>query len=74
MRLMSEEQRLKTDQLLLTSPLSVTGLVLERVAAVGVFFLTLVITGLYPWLLISTGFWPLVMIGGYIGFYCLVQV
>ena len=49
MRLLSEETRQKTDQLLITSPLSITGIVLGKyLAAVGVFLITLIITVLYP--------------------------
>ncbi|NLY90930.1 MAG: ABC transporter permease [Firmicutes bacterium] len=76
MRLMSEDQRLKTDQLLLTSPLSITGLVLGKyLAAVGVFFLTLVITGLYPLVIKIHGLLAVgEVIGGYIGFLLLGSV
>ena len=73
MRLMSEESRQKTDQLLLTSPLSVTGIVLGKYfAAVGVFLITLLITCLYPIILSFFGtiaVWEI--IGGYIGFFLL---
>jgi len=73
MRLMSEESRQKTDQLLLTSPLSVTGIVLGKYfAAVMVFLLTLLITCLYPIILSFFGtiaVWEIV--GGYIGFFLL---
>ena len=49
MRLLSEETRQKTDQLLITSPLSITGIVIGKyLAAVGVFLITLIITVLYP--------------------------
>ena len=42
---MSEESRQRTDQLLLTSPLSIAGMVLGKYfAAVGVFLITLLIT------------------------------
>lgn len=73
MRLMTEDIRLKTDQLLLTSPLSITGLVLGKyVAAVGVFGVTILITCLYP--VILNGYAVLAVgeiIGGYIGFFLL---
>ena len=48
MRLMSDERRSKSDQLLLTSPLSLWSIVCGKfLAACAVFFLTLVCTGLY---------------------------
>ena len=72
MRLLSEEARQKTDQLLITSPLSVTGIVLGKyLAAVGVFVITLLVTVLYPVMMsfFSLGglaWWEI--LGGYIGF------
>jgi ABC-2 type transport system permease protein len=73
MRLLSEEARQKTDQLLLTSPLSLTGMVLGKyLAALGVFLLTLVVTVLYPVLISLVG--DVVVsevLGGYIGFFLL---
>ena len=73
MRLLSEESRQKTDQLLLTSPLSVTGMVLGKYfAAVGVFLITLLITCIYPIILSFFGtiaVWEIV--GGYVGFFLL---
>ncbi|HVO37564.1 MAG TPA: ABC transporter permease [Spirochaetia bacterium] len=72
MRLISEETRQKTDQLLITSPLTVTGIVLGKyLAAVGVFVITLLITVLYPvimsfFALGGLGWWEI--LGGYIGF------
>lgn len=48
MRLLSEEKNLKTDQVLLTSPVSVTGIVLGKFfAAVTIYLLTLLVTGIY---------------------------
>ena len=48
MRLLSEERNLKTDQVLLTSPVSVTGIVMGKfLAAVTIYMITLLITGLY---------------------------
>jgi ABC-2 type transport system permease protein len=73
MRLMAEEARQKTDQLLLTSPISLTKIVLGKyLGAVSVLFLTLVITWLYPVILSTMGSvnWPEVF-GGYIGFFLL---
>ena len=73
MRLLSEEQRQKTDQLLITSPLSVTGMVLGKFfAAQAVFLITLVVTFIYPILLSTVG--SIVVpeiVGGYIGFFLL---
>jgi ABC-2 type transport system permease protein len=75
MRLLSEEMRQKTDQLLITSPLSITGIVVGKyLAAVAVFFLTLAITVIYPvimsfFALGGLAWWEIV--GGYIGFFLL---
>jgi len=72
MRLISEETRQKTDQLLITSPLSITGIVLGKyLAAVGVFGITLLITVLFPVIMsffavLGLGWWEI--LGGYIGF------
>lgn len=73
MRLLSEEQRQKTDQLLITSPLGITNMVLGKYfAAQAVFLSTLVITLVYPILLDTVGYpvWSEI-IGGYIGFFLL---
>ena len=49
MRLLSEEKRNKTDQMLLTAPVSITGIVMGKyLAAVFVFFITSLSTILYP--------------------------
>jgi ABC-2 type transport system permease protein len=75
MRLISEDMKQKTDQLLITSPLSITGIVLGKyLAAVVVFLLTLVITLVYPLILsfftfAGLAWWEIV--GGYIGFFLL---
>ncbi|MGA2766417.1 MAG: ABC transporter permease [Spirochaetia bacterium] len=75
MRLISEETRQKTDQLLITSPLGITGIVVGKYfAAVGVFLITLIITMIYPvimsfFALGGLGWWEIV--GGYIGFFLL---
>lgn len=73
MRLMSEEQNKKTDQLLLTSPLSIWDIVLGKYfAAVGVFALTLLVTCIYPIILSFFGKLAVAeIIGGYIGFFLL---
>ncbi len=73
MRLISEETRQKTDQLLITSPLSITGIVMGKyLAAVGVFVITLLITVLFPVIMsffsiLGLGWWEI--LGGYIGFF-----
>jgi ABC-2 type transport system permease protein len=75
MRLLSEDMRQKTDQLLITSPLSITGIVVGKyLAAVGVFVIALVITVLYPVIMSfyavgGLGWWEI--LGGYIGFFLL---
>lgn len=73
MKLMAEEMRHKTDQLLLTSPLRVADIVVGKyLAAVTVFFLTLLITCIYPVIMNFYGYiavWEIV--GGYIGFFLL---
>ncbi|MFY9175749.1 MAG: hypothetical protein WBI74_11935 [Caldicoprobacterales bacterium] len=70
MRLMPDDKRQRTDQLLYTSPLSISGIVLGKyLAAVTVFFLTLLVTCLYPVIMSFFGdiaVWEIV--GGYIGF------
>lgn len=73
MRLLAEETRQKTDQLLLTSPLSVTEIVLGKyLAAIVVFLLTLTVTCIYPILLSFFGSIAIgEIIGGYIGFFLL---
>lgn len=71
MRLMAEEARQKTDQLLLTSPISLTHIVLGKfLGAVSVLLMTLVITFIYPIILSTMGTinWGEI-IGGYIGFF-----
>lgn len=73
MRLFSEEARQKTDQLLFTSPLSVTGIVLGKFfAALTLFFLAVVLTIAMPLLLRYYGELPVSQIvGTYIGFFLL---
>lgn len=70
MRLLSEERRQRTDQLLLTSPITITDIVLGKFfAALVVFLLTLVVTILYALVIGIFGdlaVWETV--GGYIGF------
>ena len=70
MRLFSEEKRQKTDQLLLTSPISITQIVCGKfLAALAVYAMTLIITILYAVLIDVYGdllIWETV--GSYIGF------
>lgn len=70
MRTISEESHQKTDQLLLTSPVSITEIVLGKYfAAVVLFLITLLVTCIYPLMLSifgSIAVWEI--IGGYIGF------
>ena len=70
MRLLSEEQRHKTDVLLLTNPVGVTGIVLGKYFAAVVFFLIgLAVTVLFPIAMSffgDLGGWEIV--AGYIGF------
>ncbi|MFW6313590.1 MAG: ABC transporter permease [Spirochaetota bacterium] len=70
MRLLSEERRQRTDQLLLTSPITVTDIVLGKFfAAFVVYLLTLLVTVLYAVVVGIFGdlaVWQTV--GGYIGF------
>ena len=70
MRLLAEETRQKTDQLLLTSPLSVSQIVLGKyLAAVAVFVGTVAITWIYPVMLSFFGSIAVSeIIGGYFGF------
>ncbi len=56
MRLLSEEARQKTDQLLLTSPISITAIVLGKyLAALALFTAALAVTGLFPALVGTAG-------------------
>ena len=70
MRLFSEEKKQKTDQLLLTSPVSITGIVCGKfLAALAVYCGTLLVTVSYPVLISVYGdlqIWETV--GSYIGF------
>lgn len=70
MKTLAEERHQKIDQLLLTSPVRLTGIVLGKYfAAVGLFLITLLITCIYP---IILGFYGPVsvweIVGAYIGF------
>jgi ABC-2 type transport system permease protein len=70
MRLFSEEKRQKTDQILLTSPVSITGIVCGKfLAALAVYCATLAFTALYPAVIAAYGdllVWE--TLGSYIGF------
>lgn len=70
MRLLSEEKNKKTDQLLLTAPVSVTEIVLGKyLAAMAVFGVTVLISFVFPITLFIFGQPPLgEVIGSYIGF------
>jgi len=70
MRLFSEEMRNKTDQLLLTAPVTVTQIVLGKFLSAAAFFgISLLITLIYPLVMLLYGD-PLIMtvLGLYIGF------
>jgi ABC-2 type transport system permease protein len=75
MRLLTEETRQHTDQLLITSPLSVTAIVVGKyLAAVAVYLITLLVTVIYPVLmsffaLLGLEWWKI--FGGYIGLFLL---
>ncbi|MDE0447986.1 MAG: ABC-2 transporter permease [Spirochaetaceae bacterium] len=73
MRLFADEKRQRTDQLLLTVPVSVTGIVLGKyLAAVAVFLFTLLVTVLYPITMSFFGRLPgWEILGGYVGFFLL---
>lgn len=56
MRMYSEERKQKTDQMLLTSPLPLFSIVLGKyLAAVFVYFISLLITGIYPVIMLVYG-------------------
>ncbi len=75
MRLFAEEKKLKTDELLLTSPISINAIVLGKYLASLVFFIVLLaLTGVFPWILFHYGApgpeaGPI--IAGYIGLFLL---
>ena len=80
MKLMSDERKSKTDQLLLTSPLSLWSIVLGKFfAACTVFLLTLVCTGVYVIILSAYGnVSGMEVFVNYLGFFlmgcCLISV
>jgi ABC-2 type transport system permease protein len=71
MRIISEESKMRTDQLLLTAPITITKIVLGKyLAAVLLFTITLLITGLYPLILSLFGnVAALEILTAYIGFF-----
>lgn len=70
MKLLAEEKHQKTDQLLLTSPLSVSEIVVGKyLASVLLFFITLSVTFLYPLILSRYGTIPVgEIVATYVGF------
>lgn len=71
MRLMSEERSLKTDQLLLTAPISVSAIILGKlIAALAVFGISMAFMLMYPVILsiYSTVEWGIV-VTNYLGFF-----
>jgi ABC-2 type transport system permease protein len=75
MRLLTEETRQHTDQMLITSPLSVTAIVVGKyLSAVAVYLITLLVTVLYPvmmsfFALLGLEWWKI--LGGYLGLFLL---
>jgi len=75
MRLLAEETRQHTDQMLITSPLSVTAIVVGKyLAAVTVYLITLLVTVLFPvmmsfFALLGLEWWKI--LGGYLGLFLL---
>ena len=70
MRIFTDEKRFRTDQLLLTGPTPLSGIVLGKYfAALAVFLITVIITLIYPLLLSFHGSleWA-VIVGTYVGF------
>lgn len=73
MKLLSEERKSKTDQLLLTAPVSITSIVLGKYfAALTVFLATLILSIIFPIILSIFGM-PAMgeIVAGYIGFFLL---
>lgn len=69
MRMYAEERKQRTDELLLTAPVSlVTVMIGKFLAAFSVFMLPLLCTLLYPAILAFFGFWePVTVLGNYMG-------
>jgi len=56
MRLFSEEKKMKTDELLMTSPVSINSIVLGKFLSSLCFFLVILgLTAIYPWILFKYG-------------------
>jgi ABC-2 type transport system permease protein len=75
MRLFSEEKKLKTEELLLTSPVSVNAIVLGKyLSSLAFLVIMLGLTGVYPWILFHYGS-PMPELGsiltGYLGMFLL---
>ncbi len=70
MRLLAEEKQKRTDQLLLTSPVSLPGIVMGKyLAAVSVMALTVLLTGLFVLIVAIYGqVYPGELLVGYLGF------
>lgn len=70
MRLLAEERQKRTDQLLLTSPISLTGMVLGKyLAAITVMLATVALTGLFVLIVVFYGqIYPGELLVGYLGF------
>lgn len=73
MRLLSEERKNRTDQLLITAPITVTSIVLGKyLAATTLLLITLAITFIHPLLLMTLGTIPISSIlCSYLGFFLL---
>lgn len=71
MKIIAEESKSRTDQLLLTSPQTITGIVVGKyLAAVALFLVTLLITVLYPLILSMFGdLAALEILASYVGFF-----
>lgn len=70
MKIFTDEKRFRTDQLLLTGPSNLWGIVLGKyLAALTVFLITILVTAIYPILLSFHGKleWPMIL-GSYVGF------
>lgn len=70
MKIFTDEKRFRTDQLLLTGPSNLWGIVLGKyLAALTVFLITILVTAIYPVLLSFHGKleWPMIL-GSYVGF------